>query len=115
VNPVKEACPECPFRKTATPGWLGAASSPEEFLGPHYHGTTRLPCHMQVDWESENAQLLAQQAPLCRGFLHFVKNSCKRLDNQEMQIAANTVEPDRDNFLSFPHGFCEHHGKAIKS
>lgn len=103
-------CKECPFRRESAAGYLGAASGqPMEFVGPHWEGHARLPCHMQVDWEAENCQEQAQKAPLCQGFLIMAKNSAKMPYNPEVAQAVRETEPDRELVFSFLHEFKEHH------
>lgn len=104
-------CKECPFKRTSLPGYLGKAShDPELFLAPHWRGDLRLPCHMKVDWEAENAQALARVAPLCHGFLILCKNAAKLPYNSEIKNAVEATEPDRENFFAWAHEFVDHHG-----
>lgn len=112
---LDEACRGCPFKRTSCPGWLGAASyEPEEFLGPHWRNGTPLPCHMAIDWEAKNAQELAQQAPLCRGFLVMAKNACKLPENPDVADAMDAVERDNERFFGFPHEFHDYHKRPAK-
>ncbi len=107
---MKRPCSECPFRRLSAPGYLGEASfRPREFLGPHWHGEARLPCHMQVDWTAPDAQKQAQEAPLCKGLLIMAKNACKRLDNAEAAAAKDETEADPDLVFRFESEFHQHH------
>lgn len=108
-NSCGGSCAECPCKRTSAPGWLGAAASPEEFLNPHWYTSLPLPCHLLVDWEADNAQELAEVAPLCHGFLVMARNACKIPDNPEVAEAVRGVESDKETYFSFPHEFYDHH------
>lgn len=111
-NLRKDVCRECPFRRKSAPGYLGEASyDPHGFVGPHYHGDVRLPCHMQVDWEDKTGKKskTLKDAPLCRGFVIFIKNNVKWPENGEVRIAVDKVEVDRENIFGWMHEFVAHH------
>ncbi len=114
----EEVCKECPFRRKSAPGYLGAASyDPHAFLAPHYHGDLRLPCHMRVDWDNRKKNkkgFTPEDAPLCRGFVIFMKNNVKYADNPEVRAAMETVEVDRENILGWQHEFIDHHSEKRK-
>lgn len=116
---TKEVCKECPFRRSAPAGYLGTAShDPHGFLGPHYHGDLRLPCHMRVDWEGRKKNSAAakpETAPLCRGFVTFMKNNVKYAENEEVREAMKEVEVDRETLFGWQHEFIEHHSQLPKS
>lgn len=104
------ACPECPFRRTSAPGYLGSASyDPDAFINPHWYSDLRLPCHMRVDWEAKNIDEQVEQAGLCEGFLIMSANSCKLHFNTEVRAAQELVNTDRENFFTWFTEFCEHH------
>lgn len=106
-----EPCAECPFRRTSAAGYLGAASGkPREFLGPHWDGDVRLPCHMSVDWEAQDSQEQAAAAPLCKGFLIMARNASKAPTDPEVYKAVRQTDPDREKIFTFPHQFYQHHG-----
>ena len=108
-NVAKKACNDCPFRKTATPGWLGSAShDPVAFLNSFGNGETHLPCHSLVDWEARNAQELAEDAPVCRGAAIYLANHCKVPRDPSMAAAVDEVEPN-DAFFRHASDFCQHH------
>lgn len=109
---MKKACRECPFSRTSVAGYLGSATNPEDFIGPHWHADLRLPCHMKIDWDKGDAQEQTKTVGLCHGFLVMSKNSCKSHLNPEVREAQRGVEADRDNFFSMIHEFKEHHGGA---
>lgn len=104
-------CKECPFRRESAAGYLGAAShDPHAFLDPHWDGPTPLPCHMQVDWEAENAQEQAREAPLCQGLLIMAKNSCKMPTDREVADAVVETDADTETVFHWVHEFYQHHG-----
>ena len=106
-------CKECPFRRVSAAGWLGSSSyKPKAFIGPHYHGDIRLPCHMKVNWERDDVEYQSATVGLCQGFLIMSKNSCKSHLNEEVREAQKAVEVDRENFFSFPHEFIEYHRRT---
>lgn len=108
----KEACKECPFKRDALQGYLGAADNAEDFINPHWNADLPLPCHMTVDWEADNAQDVAKEKPLCRGLLIMMRNSAKMPRDLDLEKARKSVQPDYENFFSFPNQFVEfHNGK----
>lgn len=115
----KKVCKECPFRRKSPAGYLGEATyDPEGFLAPHYTwGDESLPCHMLVDWDGTHPQKARtpEEAPLCRGFVTFVKNSVKRSLNPEIAKAAEEIEADHGNIFSWPHEFIAHHKKKERT
>jgi len=110
---TKEACKECPFKRTSAAGYLGSASyDPQAFLAPHLQGDTPLPCHMTINWESDlgGARVYATK-PLCRGFLIFLKNSCTLPRHYDIREALETVEADSENFFKWLPEFVQHHSE----
>lgn len=99
-KPCAKPCPECPWRKTSAPGWLGA-STPVEFLQQSEAGI-HMPCHMQVDYERPDWEEQAENAPACRGRLIHIANRCKRMPGLP------AVEKD-DSFFFDPQAFIDHH------
>jgi len=107
---VRLACRECPFRRASAAGYLGECShDPHEFVDLHWHTDLPLPCHMAVDWENPDAQEIAMEAALCRGFLILLHNSCKLPHNRDLADAVRSMEPDHERFFSRLDEFCEHH------
>lgn len=106
-----EVCKQCPFRRKSLPGYLGDASyDPHGFLAPHYHGDVRLPCHMKVNWNNKaKTAKHVDTAPLCRGFVIFMKNNVKGCENEEVREAVKTVKEDRVNIFSWFTEFIDHH------
>lgn len=78
----KKPCKECPFRRKAMPGWLGA-SNPEGFIGTMMMETEPLPCHSTVDyerpdWHERWTRSVDPRNKLCAGALTLMANHGKR-------------------------------------
>lgn len=56
-------CPECPWRRKAPPGWLGAKLPPEDWVAAA-HSDVRIPCHLDLNKQ-------------CAGAAIFRDNVCK--------------------------------------
>lgn len=115
VSPGKvcaEMCPECPFSVRSPQGYLGAASGrPLDFITPHLMAEVPLPCHMHVSWEEEAPApgRGVHDAPLCRGFLIFMKNVGKLPRAKEYALVLDQVTTDRENVFATLTEFIEHH------
>lgn len=107
----KALCRECPFKRTSAPGWLGSASGdPWEFLKPHFiAGEMPLPCHLRVHWEGEDVQDRAARAPVCRGYMTFLRNTMKMPKDPEMAALYRQIAPDTDAVFSNLTEFLAHH------
>lgn len=104
----KTPCRECPWRKASAPGWLGA-DTPEGFVATS-EAEVRMPCHLHVDYESDDWEEQAADAPQCAGrAIHFA-NRCKMPRNPELL----KLPPDRENVFTFPAEFIEHHNQFKK-
>lgn len=104
---LKTPCNQCPWRKKAAPGWLGA-STPVEFL-QQSEAEIHMPCHLHVDYEQDNWREQADSAPPCAGrAIHFA-NRCKQSKTVEK------VERSEEVFTN-PQEFIDHHsfGKGPK-
>lgn len=107
---VSNVCRECPFKRDAAPGWLGAASfKPVEFLAPHWANDVPLPCHLQIDWDSENSAETLREAHLCKGYLTMLANQHKLPRDTEQAELVNITMPDRDNVFAHQLEFVKHH------
>lgn len=96
-------CRACPWRKDSAKGWLGAAS-PVEFLQTS-EAEHRMPCHLHVNYEDEDWELMADKAPQCAGrAIHFA-NRCKQPRNAHLL----RLEPNRESVFSNPQDFIDHH------
>lgn len=59
-------CAVCPWRRdNKTPGWLGGSKS-GEFLQQSDAGI-RMPCHSAIDYERDDWEQQAENAPQCAG------------------------------------------------
>lgn len=111
---IKKPCNDCPFRRKAASGWLGA-SYPEEFceqtLSSQHSGTANaMPCHKTIDYEQDDwrtAQL--HEAALCAGSLIFMNNFMLMAYTPDMQAAMAAVGDDQENVFSTPEEFMRHH------
>lgn len=119
VKPVervaqKKPCGECPFRRKAPAGWLGA-SDPEGFIGTMITGREDLPCHSTVNYERPDwhARWIAKTDPsakLCAGALTLQANMLKR------PRSGPVMEPDREHVFSTYAEFVNHHrGSKVQS
>lgn len=103
TSTLKKPCAECPWRKTSAKGWLGA-STPVEFI-QQSEAETQMPCHLHVDYESDNWQEEALEAPQCAGrAIHFA-NRGKRPQNP----ALITMPANYQEVFSNPQDFVTHH------
>lgn len=101
-------CKECPWRKDSIPGWLGD-STPLEFLQLN-ESEQHMPCHLTVDYESDDWEELVQDAPACAGRLVHLKNRCKQPMDPSLAEAMKGVEADHDKIFFDPSEFFRHHG-----
>lgn len=103
----KKPCKECPFRKAAFPGFLGA-STPEEFCDTAM-SESRMPCHMTVNYDRPGWEAAVMVAPQCAGRAIFHANQCKLPKNPHLL----RLEPD-ESVLAFPKDFLAHHTQPIE-
>jgi hypothetical protein len=106
----KKPCGECPFRKKAAPGWLGA-SHPEGFVGTMVTESEPLPCHSTVnyerpDWHERWVRGVDPRNKLCAGALTLMANQGKR------PRTGPTVERDTETVFPSYRAFIEHHRAA---
>ena len=102
-------CVECPFSRKSIPGWLGSSGNAEDFLKSLNGGETRLPCHLCVDWNSEDLELSIQNARVCEGYLIYLRNQMKAPRNIDLMRETRRVTPNRDSVFSSPGEFIDHH------
>lgn len=106
----KKICPQCPWRRASAPGFLGSASGdPWAFAAQHVYGDVHLPCHLHVDWGAADVQARALQAPMCRGFAVFMRNTGKLPADPALTALVREIEPDHDAIFSDYRQFHEHH------
>lgn len=90
----KTPCHDCPWRRTAVPGWLGPYS-PAEWLAMA-HGEAQAECHTTTS------------AHQCAGFAVYRANVCKTPRDPE----AFSRPADHAKVFSTPVEFEEHHDKS---
>ena len=73
----KTPCSECPFRKTALPGWLGPDSA--KSVMEKVHGEGGYPCHMDMDGKPKDASgnVDCTEVEQCAGAIFHANASCK--------------------------------------
>lgn len=109
----KVPCNECPFRRVAPNGYLGAAT-PDNFIRSTLITEVGMPCHLTVDYEDDNwLEQMETSAHLCRGSLIFLKNVCKLPRTPEYSAAVQATVADRKTVFSNPAEFLEHHTAPI--
>lgn len=107
-SPVAKPCSDCPFRRKAMPGWLGA-SSPEGFIDCMQRDEP-LPCHQTIDYDDPKwlvkwMQQRENTGSMCAGALIFMANKLQHHPFQKMQ-------PDHENVFSNSVEFVRHHREA---
>jgi hypothetical protein len=111
-------CSDCPFRRVAPAGWLGA-NEPREFaqlaLSDHM-----VHCHSMMVYDSgmseEEQQEQEEKTKRCRGAAIMMRNQCKL--PRDPQAAAVVLKVDSDNETIFSNflQFIDHHESAdVKS
>lgn len=96
---VAKPCNDCPWRRNATPGWLGPHTA-EEWLD-QAHGEAAIACHQTLPtgggWAPESCQ--------CRGVASFRANVYKQPRNPTIEVGPR----DPDVFESNAE-FLDYHG-----
>lgn len=118
---LKQPCNDCPFRRNATPGWLGAAE-PQWFVdaalsdyAEYQCGVKFAPCHQTVNYEDRNWQAKLTEAHMCIGALQFAANNGKLPRDPERSKAVNEAGTN-PNVFAHPSEFIEYHeGAPVKS
>lgn len=106
--PVPQPCNDCPWRRNATPGWLGPFTA-EEWCQTA-HGEAPVACHKTIrvtndlgygDWENPSMRQ-------CMGMAIFRNNICKSPHNPT--DAANLIEEgDKTQVFSWDDEFIAYH------
>lgn len=103
---LKKPCNDCPYRKNASPGWLGAGT-PEWFVESalsdytdYGKGVNFAPCHQTVDYEDNNWKDTLGEAQACVGALQFCANNFKSPRDQERSKAVREAGRNEDVFSS---------------
>ena len=109
----KKPCSDCPFRKNATPGWLGAHKDATEIIDLVYQDQY-FPCHMEVNKLMNNGKkfgVAVFEAPFCVGALQFMNNSIKRSRDREVAKLQDEAGKNDDVF-PWRKDMEEHHGRG---
>lgn len=110
----KVPCRECPFRRAAPNGYLGAAS-PDSFISSTLTTEVGMPCHLTVDYEDTDWKASMETAAhRCRGSLIFLKNSCKLPRTPEYSAAVRETAADRETVFANAMEFLAHHKAPIQ-
>lgn len=111
---IKRPCNDCPFRRNAAPGWLGA-DTPQNFASNALadYSLFPLPCHQTIDYSDPDWQATQyEESALCAGALIFCKNNYKRPFDPERAAWIDAVEHDA-NVFRYPWEFIEYHGGEL--
>lgn len=115
---LKQPCNDCPFRRNAVPGWLGA-SGPEWFVesaladeAEYAPGAHFAPCHQTVDYEDDDWRERLEDADACVGALQFAANMCKSPRDHE-RAAAVRAAGQNPNVFRTPQEFIDYHTKGV--
>ena len=109
-HPTKP-CGDCPFRRAAPAGWIGAHGHPSE-ITDIVMADGKFPCHMAVNkLETEGAdfETAVDAAPYCVGSLIMMNNTCKISRNTFVSELQTKVGKSKDVFAN-RREFDEHHG-----
>lgn len=121
----KVQCPQCPFRASSLPGWLGSYTPASVFQGAWFNQPFY--CHTKVDYENPNWEAKTKRSgKVCLGSLAFANAMMapKRVDSrpeladtvadQQLVInlrAAILGSREVDDVMG-PRAFNEHHSKS---
>lgn len=108
-HPTKP-CGDCPFRRAAPAGWIGAHEAPSE-ITDIVMADQKFPCHSAVNkLEDEGADFdtAVNAAPYCVGSLVMMNNTCKISRNSFVIDLQKRVGKSRDVFAN-AREFVAHH------
>lgn len=95
----RRPCSDCPWARTALPGWLGPLTA-HEWLALA-HGGGRSQCHATKG--------PGNRSWACAGYAIYQANVCKAPDHP----LALTLPADRERVFSSPAEFAAHHGEVF--
>lgn len=103
----KNICQDCPFRRNASPGWLGASTA-QQFL-ERVERQVPMECHTDFDYTREDWQnhLFDADTVLCVGAAHYLANTASRPRDREWGAAvvrrgpSERVFANREEFLAY--------------
>lgn len=112
---LAKACRDCPFRRVARPGWLGADTADNFVRGALADfADYPLPCHLTIDYSDPDwKKTQYDESALCAGALIFCKNQAKTPRDPERAAWLLTVEADLETVFRYPWEFYEHHGEEV--
>lgn len=112
---IKRPCNDCPFRRTALPGWLGEGSADDFVKGALAdYADYPLPCHLTIDYNDEDwRETQYENAALCAGALIFCRNNAKSPRDPQRNGWVMSVDADKETVFSRPWEFYEHHGEEL--
>lgn len=99
-------CKQCPFRRTALPGYLGDNRT-EDFVQAAM-GEGKMPCHSTIDYVDPKWMtkfLAGKHGTQCKGRAIFQANNCKLPRDREIL----RLESDHKLVFSTPREFAEYH------
>lgn len=102
---MKQPCKECPFKKSSSPGYLGALNyDPEAFLDQIEHQPNT--CHLSVEGNiGVNTDTKVRH---CVGHLQFLCNTFKLPRDREWAKLRNETGKNEDVFAT-KQEFIKHH------
>ena len=95
--PVPQPCNDCPWRKNATPGWLGPHSAKQWVRMAH--GETPIACHETIKFDGS-----WEGAKQCAGAASFRANVAKRPRDPAVALG-----PRREDVFETTEDFVEYH------
>lgn len=110
-------CSDCPFLRTALPGWLGGHTANEFIRGAH--SEVIMDCHTRK--QPERLVVGTDEDPLelayeddhhwqCAGVATYRANVCKQTLSPEILKG----KADRKTVFAFAQEFAEHHGQKLE-
>lgn len=108
-HPTKQ-CSECPFRRVAPAGWIGAHERPAE-ITDIVMADQKFPCHTAVNKLEEDGadfETAVKAAPYCIGSIIMMNNTCKLSHNSFVRDLQKRVGKSDDVFANAGE-FVVHH------
>jgi len=115
TKPVSQPCPECPFRRKAPAGYIGAHDAVEE-ITDIVLSDGRFPCHMEVTKRTERGEKFDRAvwtAPVCVGSAALLCNMIKRSRLRDVSAVQDTVGK-RDDVFARPEEMHSHHNSFLQ-
>lgn len=84
LHNIKSPCVECPFRKTATPGWLGPDSAKDVIA--QVHSEAGYGCHMNLEGRGDEEGMVPRdEVEQCAGAILHANLTHKSYRSEEMR------------------------------